>query len=143
MRVAIDVDGVVTDTDPAQLAREALHLRFFATLRPLDGAIAGLAALLRSHDVLICSSAMYVPHAFGEKFAWLQEHVPFIGPERIVFCGEKDVIAADVLVDDSIYHLERFAGRGILFTRPYNAHDPYPDRARDWSDLLVMLGTGG
>jgi len=143
MRVAIDVDGVVADTDPAQLAREAHRPGFFAGLRPLEGAIAGIAALLRTHDVVVCSSAMYVPQSFAEKFAWLREHLPFVGPERIVFCGEKDVLAADVLVDDSIYHLERFTGRGILFTRPYNAHGPYPDRARDWSDLLVMLGADG
>jgi 5'-nucleotidase len=143
MRIAIDVDGVITDTEPDQLVCEAHRPGFFAGLRPIDGAIDGIAALARDHEIVLCSSAMYVPHAFGEKFAWLQEHVPFVGPDRLVFCGEKDVVAGDVLVDDSVYHLKRFAGRGILFTRPYNAHDPYPDRARDWNDLLVMLQTGG
>jgi len=139
MRIAIDVDGVLAATDPAQLVRDAHLPGFFAGLSPVEGALEGIAALARTHEVFVCSSAMYVPHAFAEKFGWLERHLPFISPDRLVFCGRKYVIAADVLVDDSIHGLERFAGRGILFTRPYNAHDPYLDRARDWPHLVAML----
>ena len=140
MRVAIDVDGVLAATDPQELMRGAHRPGFFAGLLPVEGALKGVASLSRAHELFICSSAMYVPHAFAEKFAWLRRYVPFVPPDRLVFCGEKHVLAVEVLVDDSLHALEHFSGRGILFTRPHNAHDPYVDRARDWPHLLALLG---
>ncbi len=51
---------------------------------------------------------------------WLEEHFPFIPPSRIVFCGDKNIINADVLIDDRSRHFKDFRGTGILFTAPHN-----------------------
>ena len=55
------------------------------------------------------------------KYKWLQQNFPFIPTSQIVFCGDKNIINADVLVDDRSRHFKEFRGTGILFTAPHNA----------------------
>ena len=66
------------------------------------------------------TAAMEVPCSFTAKFQWLERHFPFLPPDNIVFCGNKGIIAADYLIDDNVYQLDRFRGEGILFTTPHN-----------------------
>jgi 5'(3')-deoxyribonucleotidase/uncharacterized protein with PQ loop repeat len=70
---------------------------FFADLEVIDGSKAALEQLSERHDVFITSAAMDVPTSFDAKFKWLEKHFPFIPPARIVFCGDKHIINADVL----------------------------------------------
>ncbi|HVA28676.1 MAG TPA: hypothetical protein VNF68_10870 [Candidatus Baltobacteraceae bacterium] len=141
MRVAVDVDGVIADifagVRTAQDLGEAMREPgFFTRLQPIAGALEGLLAIARAYDVIVVSSAMHVPHAFAEKFAWLRRHLPWLEPDRIVFCGDKRVVAAEVLIDDGSHHLATFGGHGILFASPLNADDPWPHRVERWSELL-------
>ena len=64
---------------------------------------------------------MEVPSSFADKFQWMEKNFPFIPPSRIVFCGDKNIVNADVLIDDRSRHFKGFRGTGILFTAPHNA----------------------
>ena len=85
---------------------------------------------------------MEVPYSFDAKYDWLQKNFPFIPASRIVFCGDKNIINADVLVDDRSRHFKQFRGTGILFTAPHNAREAADLRADNWDDVLRILGAG-
>ena len=116
---------------------------FFADLEVIEGSRAALEQLSQHHDVFITSAAMEVPTSFDAKFKWLEKHFPFIPPARIVFCGDKHIINADVLIDDRSRHFKKFRGIGILFTAPHNAKEAAPLRANDWNEVLQILSNRG
>jgi 5'(3')-deoxyribonucleotidase/uncharacterized protein with PQ loop repeat len=113
---------------------------FFADLEVIDGAREALLELSRNHDVFITSAAMEVPSSFADKFSWMEKHFPFIPPSRIVFCGDKNIINADVLIDDRSRHFNGFRGTGILFTAPHNHGEAAALRADNWEDVLEIIG---
>jgi 5'(3')-deoxyribonucleotidase/uncharacterized protein with PQ loop repeat len=115
---------------------------FFADLAVIEGSQAALAHLSQRHDIFITSAAMEVPTSFDAKFKWLEKNFPFIPPARIVFCGDKHIIDADVLIDDRSRHFKEFSGTGILFTAPHNAGEPAPLRANNWDEVLQILSDG-
>jgi 5'(3')-deoxyribonucleotidase/uncharacterized protein with PQ loop repeat len=115
---------------------------FFADLALIAGSREALLELSRHHDVYIASAAMEVPYSFDAKYDWLQKNFPFIPASRIVFCGDKDIINADILVDDRSRHFKQFQGTGILFTAPHNAGEAAHLRADNWEDVLRILGVG-
>jgi 5'(3')-deoxyribonucleotidase/uncharacterized protein with PQ loop repeat len=114
-------DGFFDDLELIADAREAVH------------------ALSQQFDVFITSAAMEVPRSFDAKFRWLGENFPFIPTSNLVFCGDKQVLDADYLVDDRSRHFRRFRGTGILFTAPHNAREKAPLRANDWNEVLAIL----
>jgi 5'(3')-deoxyribonucleotidase len=58
-----------------------------------------------------------------------------------VFCGDKEIVDADVLIDDRSRHFRGFRGKGILFTAPHNANEAAALRANNWNDVLEILGS--
>jgi len=115
---------------------------FFADLALIEGSREALLELSRHHDVYIASAAMEVPCSFDAKYKWLQKNFAFIPTSRIVFCGDKNIINADVLVDDRSRHFKGFRGTGILFTAPHNVGETAHLRANNWYDVLRILGGG-
>lgn len=115
---------------------------FFADLEVIAGSQEALLELSRHHDIYIASAAMEVPSSFAEKFQWMEKNFPFIPPSRIVFCGDKNIIHADVLIDDRSRHFKGFRGTGILFTAPHNATEAADLRAGNWSEVLQILQGG-
>jgi 5'-nucleotidase len=113
---------------------------FFADLAVIQGSQHALELLSSRFDVFITSAAMEVPFCFDDKFRWLQKHFPFIPTERIVFCGDKEIVNAEYLVDDRARHFARFRGTGILFAAPHNARQEVRIRANSWDDVLKILG---
>ena len=59
-----------------------------------------------------------------------------------MFCGDKNIVDADVLVDDRSRHFKGFRGTGILFTAPHNAGETADLRADNWNDVLRILQGG-
>ena len=116
---------------------------FFADLEVIDGSRAALEKLSQHHDVFITSAAMDVPTSFEAKYKWLEKHFPFIPASRIVFCGDKLIINADVLIDDRSRHFKKFRGIGILFTAPHNANEAAPLRANNWEEVLQIIANHG
>jgi 5'(3')-deoxyribonucleotidase/uncharacterized protein with PQ loop repeat len=129
-------------------AAEALLLEpsFFRDLECIAESVETVRALGERYDVFVASAAMEVPTSFADKYAWLREHFPFIPPSNIVFCGDKSVVDADYLIDDSPRQLARFRGQPILFDAPHNRHETRFTRARGWAEvrrLLLADGAGG
>lgn len=112
---------------------------FFNDLDVIEGSQEALLELSRHHDIFIASAAMDVPTSFDAKYKWLQKHFAFIPTSRIVFCGDKNIVDADILVDDRSRHFADFRGTGILFTAAHNAGESAELRANNWNDVLRIL----
>ncbi|MCC7052855.1 MAG: hypothetical protein IT355_06270 [Gemmatimonadaceae bacterium] len=121
-----------------------MHPRFFRDIPVMPGAIDAVLALGERYDLFVASAAMEHPVSFGPKFEWLREHFPMIPPSRCVFCGDKSVLGADILIDDSPYQLVQFRGEPVIFTAPHNVHESRFRRVQNWphavSELLAKTG---
>lgn len=118
-------------------AREAmLHEgSIFGRLAPMPGSATVLERLCDRHEVFIATAAMEYPRSCQFKYDWIREHLPFVNPMNIVFCGDKSVVRADVLIDDNARHFPCFSGQGVLFAASHNENDPWPDRVENWSEI--------
>ncbi len=112
---------------------------FFATLAVMPGAQDAISALCETCEVFITTAAMEHPASCAPKFAWLREHFPCISPLNIVFCGDKSILAADVMIDDNLRHFRRFQGQGVLFSAPHNMSETWTPRADNWPDVLTIV----
>lgn len=115
-------------------------------LRDLD-VIAGCQDVIRelsqSFEIFIATAAMEIPRSFTAKYEWLLENFPFLDEVNFVFCGDKRIIHADYLIDDSPYNFDGFIGQGLLFTAPHNVNVTGYPRVDTWADVRTyFLGDG-
>jgi 5'(3')-deoxyribonucleotidase len=108
---------------------------FFEDLPVLEDSQEVLARLSQHYEIFIATAAMEFPNSFGSKYRWLLRHFPFISPVNFVFCGDKSILLADYLIDDSVRHFERFKGQGILFSAPHNAAVTGVRRVASWREV--------
>lgn len=169
-RIALDMDGVLADVyeqffemdekdfgkrrsweevagkkerESFPRIREYVHTPgFFRTPKVMSGSQEVVAELNKKYDLYIVSAAMEFPLSLSEKPLWLKEHFPFITWQQIIFCGSKQIVQADIMIDDHFKNLDAFTGEmTILFTQPHNV---YTDngrhlRADDWNDIAEIL----
>jgi 5'(3')-deoxyribonucleotidase len=59
----------------------------------------------------------------------------------MVFCGRKDVVFGDIMIDDHPKNLNSFSGEKIIFTQPHNIQFIIPNckRALDWDEIVKIL----
>jgi len=108
---------------------------FFRDIPLMTGSREVLRDLMEHYEVFITTAAMEYPNSFAEKYEWIKEHLPFFPDSHIVFCGDKSIIKADFLIDDTPHHFDRFAGQGILFTASHNVHEDQFPRVDSWEDV--------
>jgi 5'(3')-deoxyribonucleotidase len=123
------------------LAHEAwLHRgEFFEDLPVMSGSQRVVRDLAERFEIFVATAAMDYPASLAPKYRWLARHFPFVPASHYVFCGDKSILAADFLVDDNAYNFERFAGEGILFSAPHNAHVTDYPRVNGWEDVARLF----
>ena len=112
---------------------------FFEDLPLMPGAQEVLEDLSTRFEVFIATQAMTVPNSLGPKYRWLQRHFPFIPPTNYIFCGNKSILLADYLIDDLPRNLERFQGKGLLYTAPHNLTVTAFTRVNDWQEVAAYF----
>lgn len=107
----------------------------------MEDSVEGLKLLNDKYNVLIVSSATEFPGSLIEKQQWLNEHFPFITWEQMIFCGRKDSIKGDIMIDDHLKNLRYFEGRKVLFSQPHNmcVQDQMYQRVTGWKDIMEIL----
>ncbi len=114
---------------------------FFRTAPVMEGSQEGLKYLNDKYKVLIVSSATEFPDSLSEKLYWLNEHFPFITWEQMIFCGKKDSIKGDIMLDDHFKNLDYFDGKTVIFTQPHNVKQDSGKhiRANGWKEVMRIL----
>src|ERR1700744_2618290 len=135
-----DLDGkwlwdVVSADRHARLEGYLRSEDFFEDLPLVEHSQEVLPKLVKHYEIFIATAAMEFPNSFGPKYRWLRRHFPFIPPMNFVFCGDKSILLADYLIDDSHRHFERFKGQGILFSAPHNAGVTGLRRVTGWREI--------
>jgi 5'-nucleotidase len=117
-----------------------LHQKgFFRDLTVIAGSKGVMKELNAKYDVFIVSAATPYHHSMKEKVEWLNEHFPYITAEQIVFCGDKRIIRADVMIDDTTKNLDHFTGQGFLFNAPHNLLAKGYKRLDGWRDVRKVF----
>ncbi|HLR20158.1 MAG TPA: 5'(3')-deoxyribonucleotidase [Staphylococcus sp.] len=108
---------------------------FFRRLQVMDDAQDVVKKLTERYDVYIATAAMDVPTSFHDKYDWLRHFFPFLDPQHFVFCGRKNIVKADYLIDDNPRQLSIFTGTPIMYTATHNINDDRFDRVNNWKDV--------
>jgi 5'-nucleotidase len=114
---------------------------FFRSVPVMPGSREGLKRLNENFEVVVVSMATEFPICLTDKQLWLSEHYPFISWKQIVFCGCKDIIKADIMIDDHFKNLDNFSGKTILFTQPHNMNLMHSGHRRvdSWAEIEKLL----
>jgi 5'(3')-deoxyribonucleotidase len=114
---------------------------FFRNAPVMEGCQQVVRKLNEQYKIFIVSAAMEFPNSLTEKQAWLNEHFPFITWQQMVFCGSKEIIKADIMIDDHFKNLNFFSGETILYTQPHNrlADVMQHKRVENWQQIETLL----
>jgi len=112
---------------------------FFKDLPLIPNSREVIEELYNRYDVYVASAAMEFRYSLEEKFEWLEEHFPFIHWRRRIFCGDKHLLKADVLIDDHEFNLSTFEGRAIMFTASHNIYETKYERLDNWLDARKLF----
>jgi len=115
---------------------------FFRSLPVMPGSVDGLKNLNRQYDIIVVSLATEFPNSLTDKILWLKDHYPFITFRQIVFCGNKSIIRADIMIDDHPKNLDHFEGETLMFTQPHNMlMKTKHERIGSWAAIETRLLT--
>jgi len=168
-RIAVDMDEVIADVRPkfldlyeqefgqrlnreeywgkkiyqvngADRIRNYLYEKgFFADLPVMPGSQEVLRELQENYEIYITTAAMEFRASLEDKYDWMQRHFPFIHWKQFVFCGDKSVIYADYMIDDHVYNLRVFSGKGLLYTASHNIDEMEFTRVDNWEEIRTFF----
>ncbi len=168
-RIAVDMDGVLADvyrqflklhtedygTELTMADVEGVPERdaipgilkyvntpgFFRNAPLIPGCQKYLSLINEQYELYIVSAAMEFPLSLMEKNLWLNEYFPYITWQQIVFCGSKEIINADIMIDDHFKNLDYFKGETLLFTQPHNKFSDTGKhrRVNTWDEIGEIL----
>lgn len=118
----------------------SIHLPgFFTDIPVMQGAQDVVAHLTKYYEIFIATAAMEFPNSFREKYDWLQKHFPFIPWTNYVFCGHKNIISTDYLIDDRVNNLLACKGKSILYSAPHNLKESNFQRVSNWAEIADLF----
>lgn len=121
---------------------EYLHAPdFYDNVVPYPGALEGLWALREFGHEIVFVTYCVGPKMAAAKIQWMLDHnvIPspsHVGMNDVILAKRKDMIRADMLIDDYDKNLEGFEGRKLLFDQPWNRHDYELARVKGWGDVV-------
>ncbi|UBM58471.1 5'-3'-deoxyribonucleotidase [Marinilongibacter aquaticus] len=112
---------------------------FFRNIPVMEGAQEVVKALHDRYELFVVSAAMEFPNSLKDKYDWLEEHFPYIHWKNIVFCGDKSIVRAHVIIDDHEKNLIDFEGRAMMFNAMHNLEIEGYERVMNWQEVGERL----
>jgi 5'(3')-deoxyribonucleotidase len=120
--------------------RHRLHeVGFFRNMTVKNDAVEVMKALYQKYEVYIVSAATEFPNSLKEKIDWLGQHFDFIPWQRVVLCGDKQIVTGDIMIDDHDKNLRHFKGQTILFDAIHNQSFENYERVKNWREVAGVL----
>ena len=117
-----------------------------------DGVNEILPKLNEKFDLLLCSNILIPNHEwqadmeFISKFAMLHRNFPYLSPNQFVFMSRKQLLHADIMIDDNPANFGTHIDRKLLFTAPHNKNIPASElskhkitRVNSWAEIAALL----
>lgn len=118
--VISDISGLLEEDAFPNLPDWVNSPGFFRTIPVMPDSQETLKRLNGKYDLVIVSMATEFPNSLTDKQFWLHKNYPFISWRQLVFCGSKNLLNADIMIDDHPKNLDNFPGETIIFTQPHN-----------------------
>ena len=138
-----DTDKHFSHGNQKAIDRIALREGFFASLEPIDGAVAAMHDLLTlGFDVRICTAPKKVyTFCVPEKMAWIEKHLGREFALRTIITRDKTLVRGNILIDDKpeISGIAKPEWEHILHDRPYNRAIALKRRL-SWKNYREVLG---
>ena len=114
---------------------------FFRNIPVIPDSQRVLKLLNETYEIIVVSMATEFPASLTDKQLWLNDHFPFISWKQVVFCGNKSLIPADLMIDDHFKNLDHFKGETIIFMQPHNINntDHQHKTVSSWSEIEKLL----
>jgi 5'(3')-deoxyribonucleotidase len=114
---------------------------FFRTIPVMPDSQRVLKLLNKAYEILVISMATEFPVSLTDKQMWINYHFPFISWKQVIFCGNKSLIPADLMIDDHFKNLDNFKGETIMFIQPHNVNktDHQHKTVSSWTEIEKLL----
>jgi 5'(3')-deoxyribonucleotidase len=114
---------------------------FFRTIPVMADSQRVMKLLNKTYEILVISMATEFPVSLTDKQLWLNDHFPFLSWKQSVFCGDKSLIPADLMIDDHFKNLDHFKGETIIFVQPHNVNstDHQHKTVASWREIEKLL----
>lgn len=114
---------------------------FFRTIPVMHDSQRILKLLNSNYEIVVGSMATEFPKSLIDKQLWLNEHFPFISWKQIVFCGDKSLIKADIMIDDHFKNLDKFPGETIMYVQAHNLNSSghRHNTVASWDEIGKLL----
>jgi len=114
---------------------------FFRTIPVMPGSQRVMKLLNQKYEVIVVSMATEFPESLTDKQLWLHDNFPFISWRQSVFCGNKSLINADIMIDDHFKNLDNFDGETIMFIQPHNINSSSHNHKTvcSWEEIEKLL----
>jgi 5'-nucleotidase len=142
VRISVkDIAGLLEDDAFPDQRKWVAAPGFFRDLPVMPGSKEVLEKLNVIYEIVVVSLATEFPNSLTDKQLWLNDHFPFISWRQIVFCGNKNLIRADIMIDDHFKNLDHFKGETIMFTQPPNMliKNSRHKRVNSWQEIEKLL----
>lgn len=94
----------------------------------------------QGHELYVVTSTY--PENIKFKEGWLKRNLPHL--DNLIMTKDKNMINIDLLIDDSLEHIEAFRGQKIVFNNLSNKSYPVQHyRAFDWNGVLDIINNFG
>lgn len=136
---AVDKDIVDWDMTKAESLKHLTNAQvldvlnlpgFYYNLEFIPGAVEAIEVLNKLHEVYFVS-ARWGKTAHPETLQWYKENFPFMKSNQLIFCDKKELIPADIIIDDKpetlgTYWLKHENSVYLTFEYEYNKmfHSP-------------------
>jgi 5'-nucleotidase len=114
---------------------------FFRTMPVMPESQRVLKLLNEAYEIIVISMATEFPVSLTDKQLWLNDNFPFISWKQVVFCGDKSLIPADMMIDDHFKNLDHFDGETLMFIQPHNRNNTghCHKTVSSWVDIEKLL----
>lgn len=130
-KLLVELDARFAEKVDQYLAKDS----FFLDLQVIKDSQEVIQKLSVHYEIYIVTAAMEFPASLAPKYQWLKQHFSFLNDKNFVFCGDKSIIHADYLIDDTPSNVDAFTGQGILFTAPHNRDITGYTRLNNWQEV--------
>ena len=110
--------------------------------------------LVKNNRVILLTSAIHYERSldmsrqFADKMKFISNKLPFFPIENIIFSNQKDLLKADVIIDDRVQNLKGDYKHKFLFTCFHNKNISDKElaeqniiRAENWEHLYKLLNS--
>lgn len=110
------------------------------TVTPIEGSITCLQKLIEEgFTVRVCTASSPTSYALKMKHV-MKRYFPFINTRTQCICiHDKQMIKADILLDDNPNNLIGGSYKGVLFSRRTNVNADYPIRVNSWDEFYEYV----